>query len=146
MPLVLQAKLLRVLETSEFIKVGDIKSTRVNLRIITATNRDLQKEVDDGRFRADLFYRLNIFTINLPTLRERKNDILLLANHYLHLYNSKWKRQITGMNNEFLVQLIKHEWRGNIRELKNIIERAVITANSKIKNRGKRHLKTLSVH
>ncbi len=134
------------METSEFIKVGDIKSTRVNLRIITATNRDLQKEVDDGRFRADLFYRLNIFTINLPTLRERKNDILLLANHYLHLYNSKWKRQITGMNNEFLVQLIKHEWRGNIRELKNIIERAVITANSKIKNRGKRHLKTLSVH
>jgi two-component system NtrC family response regulator len=125
----LQAKLLRVLETSEFIKVGDIKSTRVNLRIIAATNRNLQTEVDECRFREDLFYRLNIFTINLPTLRERRNDIPLLANHYLHLYDSKWKRQITGMNKEFLDQLICHEWRGNIRELKNIIERAVIMAN-----------------
>ena len=85
----LQAKLLRVLETSEFIKVGDTKSTRVSVRIITATNRDLQKEVSTGKFREDLFYRLNIFTITLPSLGERKEDIPLLAEHFLHLYAAK---------------------------------------------------------
>jgi transcriptional regulator with PAS, ATPase and Fis domain len=124
----LQSKLLRVLETSEFIKVGDTKSSRVNVRIITATNRDLQKEVEEGKFREDLFYRLNIFTIELPSLRERKKDILVLANHFLRLYSSKINGHVTFMSKEFLDHLISHDWKGNIRELKNVMERAVILA------------------
>jgi transcriptional regulator with PAS, ATPase and Fis domain len=127
----LQAKLLRVLETNEFIRVGDTKSTRVDVRIITATNRDLQMEVDEGKFREDLFYRLNIFTIKLAPLRERKKDIPLLAEHFLKIFASKLNGQVTGMNREFLDTLINHEWKGNIRELKNIIERAVILATEK---------------
>jgi two-component system, NtrC family, response regulator len=122
----LQAKLLRVLETSEFIKVGDTKSSRVNVRIITATNRNLQKEVDEGRFREDLFYRLNIFTIELPALRDRKKDIPILAKYFLQIFASKANTHITGMSKEFLDHLTSHEWKGNIRELKNVMERAVI--------------------
>ena len=125
----LQAKLLRVLETSEFIKVGNTKSTRVNVRLITATNRDLQKEVDEGRFREDLFYRLNIFTIKLPALRERKKDIPLLANHFLRIFSTKLNGNVNAMTKEFMDNLVSHEWKGNIRELKNIMERAVILAN-----------------
>ena len=127
----LQAKLLRVLETSEFIRVGDTKSTRVNVRIITATNRDLQAEVEEGKFREDLYYRLNIFTIKLPALRERKKDIPLLADYFLRIYSSKLNGQVTGMSREFLDELVNHDWKGNIRELKNIIERAVILSNDK---------------
>jgi two-component system, NtrC family, response regulator len=125
----LQSKLLRVLETSEFIKVGDTKSTHVNVRLITATNRDLQTEVDEGKFREDLFYRLNIFTLHLPSLRDRKKDIPLLAKHFLQIFSAKLNGQISGMNKEFLDALINHDWKGNIRELKNIIERAVILAS-----------------
>ena len=125
----LQAKLLRVLETSQFIKVGDTKSTSVNVRIITATNRDLQKEVDEGKFREDLFYRLNIFTIKLPALRDRKKDIPLLASHFLKIFSAKLNGQVTDMSKDFLDTLINHDWKGNIRELKNIMERAVILTN-----------------
>ena len=125
----LQAKLLRVLETSQFIKVGDTKSTSVNVRIITATNRDLQKEVDEGKFREDLFYRLNIFTIKLPALRDRKKDIPLLAGHFLKIFSAKLNGQVTDMSKDFLDTLINHDWKGNIRELKNIMERAVILTN-----------------
>jgi DNA-binding NtrC family response regulator len=127
----LQAKLLRVLETGEFIRLGDTKSTRVNVRIITATNRDLQSDVDEGKFREDLFYRLNIFTIKLPPLRERKKDIPLLAEHFLKLYAAKLNGQVTSMSREFQDTLVNHEWKGNIRELKNIIERAVILTSEK---------------
>ena len=122
----LQAKLLRVLESSEFIKVGDTKSSKVNVRLITATNRDLQKEVDEGKFREDLFYRLNIFTIELPPLRDRKKDIPALANYFLHMYSSKINGHVNSMSKEFLDHLIGHDWKGNIRELKNVMERAVI--------------------
>jgi two-component system NtrC family response regulator len=125
----LQAKLLRVLETGEFIKVGDTKSTKVNVRIITATNRDLQKEVEDGKFREDLYYRLNIFTIELPSLRDRKKDIPLLAGHFLRIYSAKSNGHVTSMSKEFLDHLTGHDWKGNIRELKNIMERAVILAS-----------------
>jgi two-component system, NtrC family, response regulator len=125
----LQAKLLRVLETSEFIKVGDTKSTKVSVRIITATNRDLQKEVSNGKFREDLFYRLNIFTIALPSLGERKEDIPELANHFLHLYAAKTNGHVNSMSQKFIDRLMDHEWKGNIRELKNVIERAVILSN-----------------
>ena len=122
----LQSKLLRVLETSEFIKVGDTKPTKVSVRIIAATNRDLQQEVQDGKFREDLFYRLNVFTIFLPSLRDRKKDIPVLANHFLRIFSDKINRKVTKMNDEFLANLTKHDWKGNIRELKNVIERAVI--------------------
>jgi len=125
----LQSKLLRVLETSEFIKVGDTKPTKVSVRIIAATNKDLQQEVKDGRFREDLFYRLNVFTIVLPSLRERRKDIPVLANHFLAIFANKINRKVTKMSDDFLNNLMRHEWRGNIRELKNVIERAVIMAD-----------------
>ena len=121
----LQAKLLRVLETSEFIKVGDTKPTKVNVRIIAATNRNLTVEVKEGRFRDDLFYRLNVFTISLPGLRERKNDIHILADQFVKVFADKMNKKICRIS-AFLVHLENHEWKGNIRELKNIIERAVI--------------------
>ena len=122
----LQSKLLRVLETSEFIKVGDTKPTKVSVRIIAATNRDLQQEVQDGKFREDLFYRLNVFTIFLPSLRDRKKDIPVLANHFLLIFSTKINRKVTKMSDDFLATLTKHDWKGNIRELKNVMERAVI--------------------
>lgn len=122
----LQSKLLRVLETGEFIKVGDTKSIKVSVRIIAATNRNLQQEVADGNFREDLFYRLNTFTISLPSLRDRKNDIPVLATYFMQLFANKANRFINEMDKDFLVHLQQHSWKGNIRELKNIIERAVI--------------------
>jgi DNA-binding NtrC family response regulator len=125
----LQSKLLRVLETGEFIKVGDTKSTKVNVRIITATNRDLQKEVNAGRFREDLFYRINVFTIVLPALRDRKKDIPVLANYFLQLFAPKTNPRVNSISPHFMEQLQQHDWKGNIRELKNIMERAVILAN-----------------
>ncbi|HSN10399.1 MAG TPA: sigma-54 dependent transcriptional regulator [Hanamia sp.] len=128
MPLELQPKLLRVLETGEFIKVGDTHTTRVDVRIIAATNRDLDEEVKEGKFREDLYYRLNVFTIMLPPLRERRKDIPVLSRFFLDLFSAKTNSMVTGMNKEFLEHLQQHEWKGNIRELKNIIERAVILA------------------
>jgi len=125
----LQAKLLRVLETREFIKVGDNKSTKVDIRIIAATNKLLLHEVATGSFREDLFYRLNAFTISLPPLRDRKSDIPLLAKHFLRVYGDKINPQIKFFNREFIDSLKKHDWKGNIRELKNIIERSLIVSN-----------------
>ncbi len=126
MPTDLQSKLLRVLETSEFIKVGDTKPTKVNVRFIAATNRNLKKEVEKGMFREDLFYRLNVFTIELPPLRERKNDVLLLADIFLKLFSEKVNKKIRGLSEEAKIVLQNYQWKGNIRELKNMMERAVI--------------------
>jgi DNA-binding NtrC family response regulator len=125
----LQSKLLRVLETSEFIKVGDTKPTKVNVRIIAATNRDLKEEIKEGKFREDLYYRLNVFAIKLPSLKERKEDIPALAENFLKLSAEKTNKRITGMSKEFIARLQQQEWKGNIRELKNVIERAVILAD-----------------
>jgi len=125
----LQSKLLRVLETNEFIKVGDTKSTKVNVRIIAATNRDLREDIRNGKFREDLFYRLNVFSIQLPSLRERKEDIPLLAASFMKISAEKTNKRITGMSKEFIARLQQQEWKGNIRELKNVIERAVILAD-----------------
>ncbi|WP_276480497.1 sigma-54-dependent transcriptional regulator [Paraflavitalea pollutisoli] len=125
----LQSKLLRVLETSEFIKVGDTKTTRVNVRIIAATNRHLQEEVDAGKFREDLYYRLNVFIISLPALRDRKKDIPALANYFMQVVARKSNQRITAMSTAFVEQLERHAWKGNIRELKNIIERSVIMSD-----------------
>ena len=130
MPMDLQTKLLRVLETNEFIKVGDSKPSNVDVRIIAATNRDLKQDVEHGKFREDLFYRLNVFTISLPPLRERKKDIPVLADHFLNLFADKTNKRINSIQPEVLKQLQAHDWKGNIRELKNTIERAVILEDS----------------
>lgn len=130
MPIDLQSKLLRVIETNEFIKVGDTKPTKVNVRIITATNRDLEKEIQEGNFRQDLFYRLNVFTIYLPALRDRKKDIPVIARHFMEIFAQKTNQKVTGMTKNFLDHLMQHEWKGNVRELKNIMERAVILASN----------------
>lgn len=126
MPADLQAKLLRVLENHSFIKVGDTSATSVDVRIIAATNRDLSQDVKDGKFREDLYYRLNIFTIHLPPLRNRKKDIPLLAQYYLDVFSAKTNLRVHSMSDDFLLHLQQHAWKGNIRELKNVIERAVI--------------------
>ena len=122
----LQTKLLRVLETNEFIKVGDSKPSKVDVRIITATNRDLKQDIENGKFREDLFYRLNVFTISLPPLRERKKDIPELAKHFLTLFADKTNKRISTIQPEVMEHLQAYDWKGNIRELKNTIERAVI--------------------
>jgi two-component system, NtrC family, response regulator len=129
MDLTLQAKFLRVLETGSFLKVGETKETKVDVRVIAATNRDLQKESDAGTFRLDLYYRLSVFSIRLPSLAERKTDIPLLAGHFIHKFATRMNRpKPPGMNASFLKALTNHPWKGNIRELKNVIERAVILA------------------
>lgn len=128
MPLELQTKLLRVLENHSFIRVGSTKTTTVNVRIIGATNKDLSIEAREGRFREDLFYRLNTFVITLPPLRERKKDILLLAQFFLRQFASKVNGSVKTMSKEFENLLMQHGWKGNIRELKNCMERAVILA------------------
>ena len=132
MPLDLQAKLLRVLESGEFLKVGDSKPTKINVRIIAATNRDLQTEIDKGNFREDLFYRINIFNIILPSLRDRTSDIPELANYFLIKFSQKIGKKITSISDEYLEVLKKHSWKGNIRELRNIIERSVILEDSNV--------------
>lgn len=126
MPLDLQAKLLRVLETSEYIKVGDTKQLKVNIRIIAATNRDIQQEISKGRFREDLYYRLNLVTISLPPLRERQDDIPLLTDYFVKKLTKDAYQQVRGMTSAFVERLGKNEWRGNIRELRNVIERSLI--------------------
>lgn len=126
MPAELQAKLLRVLESGEFIKVGDSKTIKVNVRIIAATNRDLQKEMETGHFRSDLFYRLSVFQITLPPLRERIKDIPVLANYFASVFAAKTNKPVPVLQKEFLEALQHYNWPGNIRELKNIIERSVI--------------------
>lgn len=126
----MQTKLLRVLETNEFIKVGDTKSFKVNVRVIAATNRDLTKEVDEGRFRSDLFYRLAVFQIHLPALRERPNDIKLLLIHFLQIYSTRMNKKTPKISKEFLERMERYQWKGNIRELKNTIERIMILTDS----------------
>src|ERR1700760_4457894 len=117
----LQAKLLRVLESQQFIKIGDTKTTQVNVRILAATNRDLQDEATRGSFRSDLYYRLSVFTITLPALRDRKKDIKPLAEYFMHYFGLKVKKQFTGLTDTFVEKLEAYSWPGNIRELKNVI-------------------------
>lgn len=128
----LQAKLLRVLESQQFLKIGDTKPTQVNVRILAATNRNLQNEVSKEGFRSDLYYRLSVFQITLPALRDRKKDIKLLAEYFMQYFGAKVKKQLTGLNDKFIEKLEAYNWPGNIRELKNIIERAVILADENI--------------
>ena len=128
----LQARLLRVLETGEYIKVGDTKPTKVDVRIISATNRDLKKEIENGHFREDLYFRLSVFHIHLPPLRERKEDIEMLAETFLKRFSTKLKKEIKGMTSEVVDILKGAEWRGNIRELKNVMERSAIVCDEEV--------------
>ena len=128
----LQSKLLRVLETSEFLKIGDSKSTKVDVRIIAATNRDLQKEADKGTFRSDLYYRLAVFQLSLPSLRDRPKDIQALAEHFLKVFSSKVSKPVPKMSAEFIEKLKAYKWKGNIRELKNTMERITILSDTNI--------------
>lgn len=130
MPLSLQAKLLRTLENGELIKVGDSRAIKVDVRIIAATNRDLKQSVERGEFRQDLFYRLSVFSIELPALRDRGNDIVLLAQSFIEAFAAKMGKSISNVEPSFYDALVKHNWAGNIRELRNTIERSMIMANS----------------
>ncbi|MFZ6664755.1 sigma-54-dependent transcriptional regulator [Cytophagales bacterium SYC-11] len=132
MALDLQAKLLRVIETSEFIRVGDSKPTKVNVRIIAATNRDLLQEIEKGHFREDLYYRISVFQIHLPPLRERVIDIELLAQNFLNSSFFKTNKKIKSVSKEYFEALKQHKWNGNIRELKNVIERSVILCDDEL--------------
>lgn len=132
MPLELQAKLLRVLETNEFIKLGDTKPTRSDFRLIAATNRDLKIESEEKRFRADLYFRLNVFQIMLPPLRERVKDIEPLLQFFVAEFSAKMNKKTLTYADEFLKKLETYKWVGNIRELKNVIERAVILSDDQL--------------
>lgn len=128
----LQARLLRVLETGEYIKIGDTKRTQVDVRIISATNRHLKEEIEKGGFREDLFYRLSVFQIHLPALRERKEDIESLARMFLQRYAAKFNKHIEDIDPDALLTLRQAEWKGNVRELRNVIERSVIICDNQI--------------
>ncbi len=132
MNLDLQAKLLRVLESQTFIKVGDTQTQQVNVRILAATNKDLKADALSGKFRSDLYYRLSVFTITLPPLRERKADIPALATYYLKEFANKVNRSAPKMDDKILSILSGHSWKGNIRELKNVIERLVILSDGDV--------------
>ncbi|MCD4807188.1 MAG: sigma 54-interacting transcriptional regulator, partial [Methanococcoides sp.] len=129
LPLELQTKLLRVLESGEFERVGSSRTFKVDVRIIAATNRDLEAEIEKGRFREDLWYRLSVFPITVPPLRQRKEDIPLLVNFFLKRFNKEMGKTITSVPKAIMDSLLAYRWPGNVRELKNVIERAVITTH-----------------
>ncbi len=126
LPLQLQVKLLRVLQEKEYTPVGSTVSISVNVRFIASTNKDLKEEVASGKFREDLYYRLNIVEINLPSLKEREEDIPLLADHFLNKYRKELNKNIKGIDSDAMRALLNYEWKGEIRELENTIERAAI--------------------
>jgi len=126
MPLSLQAKLLRVLQEEEITPLGDIGAKKIDVRVIAATSKLLEKEIESGRFREDLFYRLNVMTIHLPPLRERRGDISLLSGYFIDLFNKKLKKNIEGLSSEAMSLLMEYTWPGNVRELENVIERAIL--------------------
>lgn len=124
-----QVKLLRAIETREVKPLGSNTVVPVNVRLIAATNRDLAKEVENGTFREDLYYRLNIIEIYLPALSERKDDIPLLVSHFINKYNNELKRRVMGVDNEAMKLLVNYNWKGEVRELENIVERAVLLSD-----------------
>lgn len=132
MSLELQAKLLRVIETNEFIRIGETKPTKVNVRIIAATNRDLESEIEQGHFREDLYYRIATFQIHLPPLRVRVVDIEDISNYFINISTAKTNKKIAGVSADFYEALKQHQWKGNIRELKNVIERSVILCDNEL--------------
>ncbi len=132
MPLELQVKLLRVLQEKYIERIGASDITKVDVRVIAATNRNLEKEVAEGRFRLDLYYRLNVFPVELPPLRDRREDIPALANHFVSLYNRKTGKQVTGLSEKVLRSMEAYHWPGNIRELENCMERCILLTKGTI--------------
>ncbi|MGV3603120.1 MAG: sigma-54 interaction domain-containing protein [Dyadobacter fermentans] len=126
LPLMMQSKLLHVLQEKQIERIGGNASIPIDTRVIAATNRNLEKDVAEGTFRKDLFYRLNIFPITLPPLRDRKEDIRQLADYFLSMYNARFRKNIKGIAPEALMQLENHHWPGNIREMQHLFERAVL--------------------
>ena len=132
LPLDTQVKLLRVLQEQEFERVGSTKPMRVDVRLISATNRDIEREVAEGRFRADLFYRLNVFPIRIPPLRERPDDIPLLVDYFLAQFQRKLAKSLKRVDEKSMEQLQRYAWPGNIRELQNVLERACVLASGPV--------------
>jgi two-component system response regulator AtoC len=132
LPLSLQVKLLRVLQENEVRPIGDSKSKKINVRVIAATAKDLEKESTEGNFRKDLYYRLNVVQIRIPPLRERREDIPLLCDHFIRKYNKKFGKKITGVENSAMTLLLEHRWAGNVRELENSIERAIVLSDDQL--------------
>ncbi|MFQ5751506.1 MAG: sigma-54-dependent transcriptional regulator [bacterium] len=131
-PLTLQAKLLRALEQKEILPVGSTNPEIIDVRIIAATNKNLVNEVEKGNFREDLYYRLNVIGINMPPLKERKEDIPELVDYFINLYNAQLNKQVQGVDKEVLSAFMDYEWKGNVRELENTIERAMILCDSEV--------------
>jgi len=131
-PLELQAKLLRVIQDNSFTPLGSVKEVKVDVRIISATNRDLDKMIEENRFREDLYWRLKVFTIIMPPLRERREDIRPLVEHFLSIFNSKYKKSIAGFSKKALQFLLTYDYPGNVRELENMIERAVVISDDEV--------------
>ena len=129
MPIELQPKLLRVIQEREFERLGGNRTISVNVRLIAATNQDLLQLVQERRFRADLYYRLNVFPITLPPLRERSEDIPLLAKHFVQKFAQRMNKEVNRISEDVLYVLRRHDWPGNVRELQNVLERAVIMAS-----------------
>jgi len=125
MPQTMQVKLLRVLQERKYRRVGGTDEAAANIRVIAATNRDLPKQVSDGKFREDLFYRLNVIPVHMPALRDRVDDVALIADHFLAKYAGEMGKSIVGFSPEALVLLKAYSWPGNVRELENVVERAV---------------------
>jgi transcriptional regulator with GAF, ATPase, and Fis domain len=132
MPFELQVKLLRVLQEKEIERLGGNSTIKINARVIAATNKDLESEVANGRFRIDLYYRLNVFPIQIPALRYRKEDISDLVTHFINYYSHKAGKNILGISEQAMQELFSYDWPGNIRELENIIERSVLLADGNI--------------
>ncbi|MDI6790977.1 MAG: sigma-54 dependent transcriptional regulator [Thermodesulfobacteriota bacterium] len=132
LPMSLQVKLLRALQEEEIRPLGDTRATKVDVRIIAATARDLAREVEKNTFRDDLFYRLNVLSIHVPPLRERREDIPLLVDHFIQKYNNRLGTNVERISPEAMHHLMEYEWRGNVRELENVIERAMVLTESKI--------------
>ena len=132
LPLSMQAKLLTFLEDRRFKRVGGLRDIEVNVRIIAATNRDLEEEVEKGTFREDLFYRLNVMQIRIPPLRERKEDIPVLARFYLEHFNRKFNKHLKDIDPAFLREMESYYWKGNVRELRNVMERCVLFSRGDI--------------
>jgi Nif-specific regulatory protein len=132
MPLALQSKLLRALQEREFERVGGVRPIKADIRLIAATNRNLEQAIKDGRFREDLYYRLNVICLNLPSLRERREDITALAHYFAAKYSQKLKRKVVGFSSEAMACLMNYDWPGNVREFENAIERAVVLGSSEI--------------
>jgi len=126
LPISMQAKLLTFLEDRRFRRVGGLQDIKVSVRVAAATNRDLEEEVREGRFREDLYYRLNVLQIRIPPLRERPDDVPVLCDYYLKHFNRKFGRKVTGISPEFMEALKRYSWKGNVRELRNVMERCVL--------------------